>query len=142
MLSVQHFYVLRRFSSWSFRLGVSVALLVSSAGLAASILVEAATSETELARAAWQPLNEISRSVSRLPAIRPTYSETLPTSARKVAPFYFFTANAASGAPLAQAASSHDTQLVTYSKALPTLEDSSLKTALQRSWRTFKLAFR
>ena len=142
VLSVQHLYVLRRFSGWGFRLSVSVALLLSGAGLATSLLVNAAIVSAESPQLSWKPAFTFPQVASELAAQQQATAQVLPVSLSSMVPTYSFATSPAYSTPLAGPASSRFT---TQSEGpeldfLPTA--STVKITVQRSWHTFKLAFR
>jgi hypothetical protein len=142
VLSVPQRYILSRFSSWSFRLSVSVALLVGSAALAASLLVDAAIGTARPLSLSWQPSARPAHAASQLQQPPPAGTPPLPASLSSLVPSYSF---AAGGSAAASPASAAKTQLTgpAADDILPAISDSaSLKATVQRSWRTFKLAFR
>jgi hypothetical protein len=139
---VQQLYVLRRFSSWSFRLIVSVALLVSSAGLAASLLVGGAIGNAGTQRISWQPTSRLAQPTNELSANLLLNESVLPESLNRLVPAYSVASDAAAGAPLTNSLSDQLTEQAMSSDPMLLPTASSLKNTVQRSWHTFKLAFR
>ncbi|RZK18419.1 MAG: hypothetical protein EOO56_16105 [Hymenobacter sp.] len=139
---MQHLYVLRRVSSWSFRLSMSVALLLSGAGLATSLLVSAAVRGADLPQVAWEPTLNFPMAASELATEQTATAQALPVSLSSMVPTYSFATSPAYSTPLPQLASG---RLLTQPETpeldfLPTT--STVKITVQRSWDTFKLAFR
>ena len=135
---MQQLYVLRRFSSWSFRLSVSVALLVSSAGLAASLLVGAALNHPQAPSLSWQPTVRLAQPAKELPVSQQPDAQALPKSLSSMVPAYAFASSTTVAAPPTSVASD---QIMSPNPASLSAV-SSLKMTAQRSWNTFKLAFR
>lgn len=139
---MQQLYVLRRFSSWSFRLSVSVALLVSSAGLAASLLVGAAIGSAGAQAINWQPTNRLAQPPNELAPTQQPSEPALPASLSSLVPAYPIASSTTVGAPPTSPASPQLQEPPASADAtlLPTA--SALKSTVQQSWHTFKQAFR
>jgi aryl-alcohol dehydrogenase-like predicted oxidoreductase len=138
---VQQLYILRRFSSWSFRLSVGVALLVSSAGLAASLLVGAALGEAEAQNLSWQPSGHATQAASELAARQPAAERALLLSLSRLAPAYVF-ASSSTASTLPGSTSPGPLPEPSASATPPPPAASTPLSAVQQSWRTFKQAFR
>ncbi len=139
---MQQLYVLRRFSSWSFRLSVSVALLISSAGLAASLLVGAAIANASVPHLGWQPTTQPEQPVSELGSSQLAQEAALPVSLSSMVPSYSFAANTAHAAPHTALASAYFAEQPVGNAEISLPTANTLKLTVQRSWHTFKLAFR
>lgn len=139
---MQQLYILRRFSSWSFRLSVSVALLVSSAGLAASLLVGAALGEAEAQSLSWQPSSRATQAASELVAGQAVAESALPLSLSRLTPAYAFASSSTANPPTGGAATSLLPELAASAATPPPSAASTLLNTVQQSWHTFKQAFR
>lgn len=139
---MQQLYILRRFSSWSFRLSVSVALLVSSVGLAASLLAGVAFGETEAQNLSWQPSGRAPQPASELATSQPAAELALPPSLSRLTPAYAFasssTVNTPPGSPIPGPFAGPSASTAT----LPPPVASTLLSTVQHSWYIFKQAFR
>jgi hypothetical protein len=141
VLSVQQLYILRRFSSWSFRLSVSVALLVSSAGLAASLLVGAALGEAEAQQLSWQPSQRAARPASELATSQPAAGPALPPLLSPPLPAYLVASSSIASTPLSSAAPGPLPEPAASAATPPAPAASTLLSTMQQSWHTFKQAF-
>lgn len=139
---MQQLYILRRFSSWSFRLSVSVALLVSSAGLAASLLVGAALGEAEAQNLSWQPGSRAAQPASELAASQPAAEPALPAALSPLTPAYAFASSSTVSTPLSSATTGPLPEPSASATPPPTPPASTLLSTVQQSWHTFKQAFR
>lgn len=139
---MQQLYVLRRFSSWSFRLSVSVALLISSVGLAASLLVGAAIDHAGAPSLSWQPTVRLAQPTSELSLRQQVGAQALPESLRSLVPAYSFASGTAASVPLVSPVGDQLTEQFASATPASLSAASSLKMTIQRSWITFKLAFR
>ncbi len=139
---MQQLYILRRFSSWSFRLSVSVALLVSSAGLAASLLVGAALGEAEAQNLSWQPSGHTTQPASGLITRQPAAELALPPSLSRLTPAYAFASSSTVSAPPSSAAAGALPEPSASATTPPVPATNTLLNTVQQSWRTFKQAFR
>ena len=139
---MQQLYVLRRFSGWSFRLSVSVALLISSAGLAASLLVGAAIANASVPHLSWQPATQLAQPVNELSSGKATPGAALPVSLSSMVPSYSFAASTAYAAPHTAPASAYFAEQSAGDAEISLPTANTLKITVQRSWHTFKLAFR
>lgn len=135
---MQQLYVLRRFSSWSFRLSVSVALLVSSAGLAASLLVGAAFDHSGAAAPSWHATGPATQPASDLAFEAATGELALPASLRSLVPAYSFAQSTTVATLLPVAAG--DPLRARPAPAEPAAV--SFRGTAQHLWLTFKQAFR
>jgi hypothetical protein len=117
---------------------VSVALLVSSAGLAASLLVGAALDHTQAPSLSWQPTVRLTQPAKELPLSQPPSAQALPKSLSSMVPAYTLSASTTVEALPTSVASDQLTRAD--STSLSTV--GSLKVTAQRSWNVFKLAFR
>ncbi|RYY21369.1 MAG: hypothetical protein EOO36_01000 [Cytophagaceae bacterium] len=134
-------YVLRRFSSWSFRLSVSMALLVSSAGLATSLLVGTPLGDASLRSPAWKPAPALVQVASELATGQRAAGPVLPVALSNLGPAYSLTTSVVYDAPLLNPTSLAANQAGSFDPTpLPTT--GTLRATVQRSWRAFKLAFR
>ncbi|HET9505609.1 MAG TPA: hypothetical protein VFO93_18845 [Hymenobacter sp.] len=139
---MQQLYVLRRFSSWSFRLSVGVALLVSSAGLAASLLVGAALDHSGAAAVSWQPTGRAAQPASDL-AFAPIAGElALPASLRNLVPAYAFAKSPTVATLVPMGANGPFHVQPAAAAVAPPPAVGSLKSTAQHLWLTFKQAFR
>jgi hypothetical protein len=135
---VQQLYILRRFSSWSFRLSVSVALLVGSVGLAASLLVGAAIGSADAQAISWQPTSRLPQPPNELAPTQQPSEQALPESLSSLVPAYSFASSTTVSPP--PTSQLYDQPASTDAAFLPTT--SSFKSTVQQSWHTFKQAFR
>jgi len=119
-----------------------VALLISSAGLAASLLAGAAVSHVGTQNVSWQPTARLAQPTSELSINKQLGEPALPASLNSLVPAYSAAASTTGGTPLASSASDQlpEQAATTNPTRLPLA--SSLKSTVQRSWHTFKLAFR
>lgn len=123
-------------------MSVGVALLVSSAGLAASLLVGAALGEAEAQNLSWQPSGHAPQATSELAARQPAAERALLPSLSRLAPTYVF-ASSSTASTLPGSTSPGPLPEPSASAAMPPPSAASTPlSAVQQSWRTFKQAFR
>ena len=119
-----------------------MALLVSSAALAASLLVGAAIGTAEAPSLSWQATATAAQPVKGLPLRESVDAQALPVSLSSMVPAYPPAASAAASPPLLSPASPQLAEQPVAFEDNALLSTHSLRTTVQRSWHTFKLAFR
>ena len=119
-----------------------MALLISSAGLAASLLVGAAIANASVPHLGWQPTTQPAQPVNELDTGQLGQEAALPVSLSSMVPSYSFAASTAYAAPHTAPASAYFAEQSAGDEEISQPTVNTIKITVQRSWHTFKLAFR
>ena len=121
---------------------MGVALLVSSAGLAASLLAGVAFGEAEAQNISWQPSGRASQPASELAASQPAAESVLPPSLSRLTPAYAFASSSTISILPVSTTPGFLPEPSASAAPPPPAAASTPLSAVQQSWRTFKQAFR